>query len=105
MVLEDVVKKIDKEGEKYKIGGILEEWKDLIVEMATENEAVRDGVEKHSLDEVLGKALKEGFDNKIQIHDDIVKAAGMKPDKGRPIYIGVPARAKIKKIIKEVYTS
>ncbi len=105
MVLEDAIKKLDTESEKYKLGGILEEWKDQIVDMASTDDAIRDGIESHSIAEVIGKALKYGFDNKIQIHDDIVKAAGMKPDKSRPIYIGVPTRAKIKKIIKEVYTS
>ena len=73
--------------------------------MAATDDTIRDGIEKHSIAEIIGKALKEGFDNKIQIHEDIVKAAGLKPDKSRPIYIGVPTRAKIKKIIREVYTS
>lgn len=105
MVLEDAIKKLDTESEKYKLGGILEEWKDQIIEMAASDEAIRDGIEKHTIAEVLGKALKEGFDGKIVVHEDIIKAAGLKPDKSRPIYIGVPTRARIKKIIREVYIS
>ena len=104
MKLEEAIEKIDQETKKLGLKGALSEWADMVVEAATEDEAIRDGIEKHTLSELLGLTIKKSFETKTQVHDDIVKAAGLKPDKNRPIYIGIPTRAQVKKWIREVYT-
>ena len=43
--------------------------------------------------------MKSAYENKGKIHDDIVKAAGLKP----PMYIGIPSNATVKKTIESYY--
>ena len=104
MELQDAIKKIDDETKKYNLQNAQKDIADMVIDMATENEGIREGIEKHTLAEVLGEVIKKGFEIKAKVHDDILKAAGLKPDKNKPVYDGSPSRAQIKKIIREVYT-
>ena len=103
MKLEDAIKKIDDETKKYDLKNAQKDCADMVIEMATENEVIRDAIEKHSIDELLGAVLKKSFEIKTRVHDDIVKAAGLKPDKNQPVYDGSLSKAQIKKTIREVY--
>lgn len=100
MEIEKAIEKIDKEVKKFEIKGVLSDWADLVIDLATSDPEIRDGIERHSIDELMGTILKSSFKTKEKIDDRIVKAAGLRP----PVYIGVPSKAQVKKWIKEVYT-
>ena len=100
MELEKAIEKIDKESKKYKLAGALRDWADMVVEMATEREDIRNGIENHCISELIALVLKKSFETKVEVDEKIVKEAKLKP----PIYLGVPSRAQIKKWIVEVYT-
>ena len=95
------VGKLELEAKKLALKGGLSDWKDCIIQYCSEDEAICRGVRQRekTLAVCLGQLLKFGFDNKQRVHDEIIKAAGLKP----PIYMGIPAKAEARKIIREYY--
>lgn len=93
--------KLDAEAQDLKIDGALKDWKDFLVELCTEDESMSLAVRRKgkTLTEVFARILKEGFNTKTRLDDRIVKAAGLKP----PIYMGIPGKAVVRKIIREYY--
>lgn len=93
--------KLDVEAKDLKIDGVLKDWKDFLVELCTEDEPMSIAVRRKgkSLTEVFARILKEGFNTKTRLDDRIVKAAGLKT----PIYMGMPGKAAVRKIIREYY--
>lgn len=91
--------KIEKEALELK--EVLGDWADMISSMAADNKELAIGICKKdkSLAQCLGQIMKSAYENKGKIHDDIVKAAGLKP----PMYIGIPSNAAVKKNIESYY--
>lgn len=102
--------KIKLETADLELKGIVLDWKDLLVEECMNNEqlcvAVRS--KNKSLKECMAKLLRFAFENKVQVSDKIIKVTKVthngkeEPMRG-PLYLGIPNRAQVKKIITEYY--
>lgn len=81
--------------------GIIKDWIDCIVQMCSEDEKLCRAVRKKGkkLADVMGIVLKNGFEIKKKVPDDIVKAAGLNP----PIYLGIPNRKAVEDMVKDYY--
>lgn len=95
------VGKLNVEAKELGLTDILEDWKDYIVQLCFENTEVARGVRKKGkrLEKCMGNILKAAFEKKTQINDVIVKAAGLKP----PLYMGIPGKAEVRKIVEAYY--
>lgn len=93
--------KLEVEAKDLQIEGLLEDWKEYIVQLCVEDAEMRAAVRKKGkrLAECFGELLKYSFGIKKRVDDRIVKAAGLKP----PIYMGIPGRADARKIIEKYY--
>lgn len=93
--------KLELEVKYLKAEGILEGWSGSVIQCCLEDETLCRAVRKKgkSLKGCLGQILKHAFRIKKKVHDDIVKAAGLTP----PVYLGIPGRAELEKLIKEYY--
>lgn len=93
--------KLDIEAKELRVDGLLEDWKNYIMQMCMEDIELSICIRKKGkrLEECLGEILKFAFTAKKQISNKIVTAAGLKP----PIYLGVPGKAEAKKIIRKYY--
>ena len=104
------VGKIKVESKWLEISGILTDWKGIILQQCSEDEAFCKAVRKHGKDLKLCMAalIKFAFENKVQISDEIVKVTKVmhngkeEPLRG-PLYLGIPNNAEAKKIIREFY--
>lgn len=102
--------KLKTEAEGLEIGGILEDWKDEIVNMCTDNEELQAAVMKRdrNMRDCMALLIRFAFENKVQVSDKIVKATKVthngkeEPFRG-PLYLGIPNRAQVRKIVKEYY--
>ena len=95
------VAKLKKEAKELNLKGVMKDWEESIEALCTDDEELCIAVMKceSKLENCLAKLLKFGFDNKEQVHDSIVKAAGLRT----PIYLGIPDKAELKKIVTEYY--
>ena len=93
--------KISIEASELSIAGVLDTWKDCLLQLCSEDEMICKAIRKKgkSMEKCFGKLLKQSFETKVKLDDRIVKAAGLKP----PLYIGIPANSEAKKIIREYY--
>ena len=91
--------KINIEADNLK--GLVEDWKNQIIQLCTEDKELCIAVRRKgkSLAECMAKLLKYSFDKKVKLDDRIVTSAGLKP----PVYLGIPGKAEIRKIICEYY--
>lgn len=96
------VGKLNMESRELGLKGIVNDWKEYVTELCTEDEKMCAGVMKKnkSLNECMARLLRFAFDNKAKLNDRIVTAANLKP----PIYLGIPNRSEARNIIKEYYT-
>lgn len=102
--------KLKAEAEDLEIGGILEDWKEEIVNMCTDDEELRAAVRKkdRNMRDCMAHLIRFAFENKVQVSDTIVKATKVthngkeEPLRG-PLYLGIPNRAQVRKIVKEYY--
>ena len=102
--------KIELETKELEIKGILEDWKDVMVEMCMTDEEMCRAVRKKgkNLAGCMAKLIAFAFENKVQISDKIVDMVKIqhngKTEKMRkPLYMGVPNKAEVKKMAKEYY--
>lgn len=95
------VGKLDAEAKELQLKGMMLDWKDYIAERCLEERTLAIAVRKKGkrLEQCMGEILKAGFQKKEEISQKIVKAAGLKP----PIYIGMPGKAEIRKIVEKYY--
>lgn len=95
------VGKLNVEAEDLQLKGMMLDWKDYIAERCLEERTLAIAVRKKGkrLEQCMGEILKAGFQKKEEISQKIVKAAGLKP----PIYIGMPGKAEIRKIVEKYY--
>lgn len=102
--------KLKIEAEDIKLGGILTDWKDEILSMCMENEEMCMAVRKKekSLIGCMAKLIQFAFENKVQVNEKIVKATkvhnngNLQAMRG-PLYLGIPNKTEMKKLIKEYY--
>lgn len=81
--------------------GVIADWLGVLASMAAESEELADSIvfSEKTIKDLLGKILKQAFETKEKVHDDIAKAAGIRT----PLYMGIPGTGDIKKIIGEFY--
>lgn len=81
--------------------GVIADWLGVLASMAAGSEELADAItfDGKKIKDLLGKILKQAFETKIKVHDDIAKAAGIRT----PLYMGIPGTGDIKKIIGEFY--
>ena len=93
--------KLKTEAKELEIGGVLGDWKDIVASLCEENEDMQAAVmrKSKSLKECMAQILRFSFENKVQVSDEIVKAARLT----RPLYLGVPNKAEIRKIAMKYY--
>lgn len=93
--------KLSVEAEDLKLGGILSDWKDYIGQLCMEDEELCHAVRRkgRSLCKCIGCIMKNAFETKQRIDDRIVKEAGLRA----PMYIGIPGRAEVRKIVRNYY--
>lgn len=92
---------IENAKKMYKTKGVIGDWMGVLESMAAESEELAEKItfSGKTIKELLGKILKQAFESKIQVHDDIAKAAGIRT----PLYMGIPGTGDLKKIIGEYY--
>lgn len=93
--------KLTVEAKELKLEGFMSDIKESIFKWCEEDNTLCLAVRKKGkcLAECLGKILKVAFESKIQLSDKVVKAAGLRP----PIYLGIPSKADMKKIVIKYY--
>ncbi len=92
---------IEEAKKKLGIKGVIADWLGVLESMTAESEELTEKVTfgGKSIKDLLGKILKQAFEGKDRVNDDIAKAAGIRT----PLYIGIPSTGDIKKIIGEFY--
>lgn len=102
--------KLKVEAEGLKLGGIMMDWKDQILEECMENDQMRCAVRKKgkSLARCMGKLIRFAFENKVQVSDEIVNLTkvtnnGREEEMRKPLYLGIPNKVQARKLINEYY--
>ena len=104
------VGKIRVEYESLKLKGILVDWKDVVVDLCTENTDLQEAVRRkgNCLRDCMAALIRFAFENKEQVSEEIVKATKVthngkeEPLRG-PLYLGIPNKTQTKKIILDYY--
>lgn len=96
--------KLKMEAEELKLESQLKDWKDYIIQIATdfEGDELDHAIfspEKH-LEDVLAAGLKKASQNRITVDKRIIKAAGL-PESAA--YIGMCGRDELRQIVMEYY--
>lgn len=102
--------KLKMEGTVLKIAGILTDWQEEITKLCIEDEEMARAVRKKgkTLCGCMAKLLRFAFENKEQVSDEVVKATkvthnGKEEQMRGPVYLGMPNRAQVRKLVKEYY--
>ena len=111
-VLTAAVGKLDVEEKKLCLEGIVKDWKDAVVELCMTDHHMAVAVRRKgkSLTECMASLIKFSFENKVQVSDEIVDATmithnGKLQKMRKPLYLGVPNKSEVKRLIKEYYMS
>ena len=104
------VGKIEVESKALKVGGILLDWKGIILQQCSDDEDFCKAVRKKGkeLKRCMAALIKFSFENKVQVSDEIIKVTKVmhngkeEPFRG-PLYLGVPNSAEAKKLIRDYY--
>lgn len=106
------VGKLKIEAADLKLEGIVADWKDTVVEMCTGDKELQAAVRRKGkrLQECLARMIRFAFENKVQVSDKIVKVTkvthnGKEEALRGPLYLGIPSKVDVKKIILEYYKS
>ncbi len=104
------VGKIKIECEHLKVEGILIDWRSSLEECCIESEELCKAVRKKdkSVAEYMSKLLKYAFENKVKVSDEIIsqtkiKHNGKEENMRGPVYMGVPNRVEVKKLMRKYY--
>lgn len=104
------VGKLNLEEKDLEIGGILKDWTDCIRDMCVDVDGVAAAVrkKKKKLSECMAALIRFSFENKVQVSNKIVDITKVtingKVEKLRkPLYLGVPNRTEVRKIIQDYY--
>lgn len=81
--------------------GVIGDWIGVLESMAAESEELAEMIafSGKSIKGLLGKILKQAFESKVKINDDIAEAAGIRT----PLYLGIPGNADLKNMICKYY--
>ncbi len=92
---------IEEAKKKLETKGVIADWLGVLESMTAESEELAEKVTfgGKSIKDLLGKVLKQAFESKVRVNDDIAKAAGIRT----PLYLGIPGTGDVKKIIDEFY--
>lgn len=95
------IAKIELEAKELKLDGAWQDWKGILLEMATQDKELAIGIRKKdkNLVSAMAEILKLGFQAKSQVDKKICKAAGLRED----IYIGIPTKKQIMDCIEGYY--
>ncbi len=95
------VGKLNIEAAVLRLSGLTEDWKGYIAQQCAENKELCLAVRKRGkkLELCMGEILRHAFEKKVRLADSIVKAAKLNP----PLYLGIPGRADVKRIIENYY--
>lgn len=102
--------KIQRESKEIEIDGVLEDWKNILIEMCAEDMEMAEAVRRKGkrLAEYMARLIAFSFANKRKISDAIVKITkvnhngNIEPLKG-PLYLGFPNKTEVKRIVREYY--
>lgn len=102
--------KLKVEAEELNIAGILTDWKDAILDMCMTDVQMQLAVRKKdkSLKECMAGLIRFAFENKVQISNKIVDITkvtvnGKTEAMRKPLYLGIPNKAEVKRIVTEYY--
>ena len=102
--------KLRMEAEALKLEAPLSGWKDSIVEICTEDMGLCMAVRKKgkSLKQCMARLVEYGFENKKRVSDEIVdlirvRINGKTEPMRKPLYLGVPNKVELKRIVEEYY--
>ncbi len=104
------VGKLDVEAGALGLKGILLDWKDAVAEQCMEDGSMQAAVRKKDkhLKNCLAALLKYSFENKVQVSGEVVRVTKVmhngreEPMRG-PVYLGIPDKSQVKKIIRIYY--
>lgn len=102
--------KLEKEAADTGIKGILSDWKNTLLMECRENEGFARAVRKKgkTLAEFMSILIAFSFENKVQVSDKIVNITkvtvnGKKEAMRKPLYLGVPTQAEVKRMARKYY--
>ena len=92
---------VERDRKKLDTKGVIGDWMGVLESMAADSEDLAEKIvfDGKQIKGLLGKILKQAFESKVRVNDDIAKAAGIRT----PLYMGIPGTGDVKKIIGEFY--
>lgn len=102
--------KLKVEAVQLKLQGVLGDWKDAIVELCMDDLQMQAAVRRKGryLRDCLAALLRFAFENKVQVSEEVVKATKVmhngkeEPMRG-PVYLGIPNKTDVKRIVRKYY--
>lgn len=102
--------KLKLEAEELKLEGILTDWKDQLITECMNTEKMQIAVRKKGkrLAQCMARLIKFAFENKVQVSDEIVNITkvmhnGKEESMRNPLYLGIPNKVQVQKIINDYY--
>lgn len=102
--------KLSIEEKDLDIKGIMSDWTGYIKEMCIAEVGMAAAVRRNGkkLSECMAALIRYAFENKVQVSGKIVDITevtvnGRKEKMRKPLYLGIPNRAEVRKIAKEYY--
>lgn len=94
--------KLDLESKELGLKGLMSDWVEYIRGLCMEKPEMAAAVrtKKKSLKECMGKLLKFSFENRVQVSEEIIKAAKIS---AKRVDFGIPGMGEAKKMIREYY--
>lgn len=102
--------KIKVEKEELELHGVLEDWYEAVADECMSNPAMAAAVREKgkSLAVFMSRLLAKAFQGKVRVSDKIVSITTIEHDGKQeqmrgPVYLGIPSRAEVKKMMREYY--
>ena len=102
--------KIKAEKEELELHGVLEDWYEAVADECMSNLAMAAAVREKgkSLAVFMSRLLAKAFQGKVRVSDKIVSITTIEHDGKQeqmrgPVYLGIPSRAEVKKMMREYY--
>lgn len=104
--------KIKIEKAELRLEGILGDWYEMVADECMNVPDMAAAVRKKgkALAEFMSKLLAKAFHDKVQVSDKIISITmiernGKKEKMRGPVYLGIPSRAEVRKLMREYYLS
>ena len=102
---------IETQGKSLECKGVVKDWVQTITQMAQNDTALANDIIEHDdkdLTHCLAEIISFSFENKTQVDSKIVDVTmithnGKKEKLRGPLYLGVPSRAELQKIVHKYY--